>query len=123
MLSAGVLGALVGLALAPAHLTATLSGPHHVTGHVDYEYDMGHGRHLDVEIRHVTPGAHLTVSVRGVRVGVLVANGHGEADRDLSSQMNCQAGNQVRVVQGRHLVAMGAFTSSHHAASPGHPDD
>lgn len=114
MLQPRAAGALVGgLALSPFHLQAHLGGPDHVHGHADYEYEMGHGRHVDVELHHLRPGEHVNVYLHGGRLGTAIANRHGVIDRDFRTSMGCRAGQTIRVWHSHHLVASRTFRVVH----------
>lgn len=115
MLQAIAAGVAAGaLAFTPVHLHANLVGPRHVSGHAEYQNEVGHGRRLDLELHHLAPGEHVTVYLHHVRVGGLVANRHGVADRDLATTVGCRAGQQIRVWHNHHLVAAGTFGRAHH---------
>ena len=58
MLQAIASGVAAGaLAFTPVHLHANLVGPRHVSGHAEYQNEVGHGRHLDLELHHALVAA------------------------------------------------------------------
>ena len=106
-LAAGAIAA--GLALSPLNLQTHLTGPGHVYGTAEYDYEAAQPQQVDVELHNLMPGQRMTVFLHGVLIGTVVADRYGEVDREIHTTTNCRAGQQIRIWHNHRLVANGTF--------------